>query len=144
MFSVETLFQRRSFVLWSLADPFPPDWQNTNFPYFSLSPFLRLQPLQQDFPHLHEFAHLKCVAVRCIGAEGGGWFGRTTVARLVEREREGAVRLQLLTEQCSVVRLSASLPGLVEGHVWKNGPRKANWVKWPRDVELWSKDQKNE
>ena len=80
--------------------------------------------------------------MRCIGAEGGGWFGRTTVARLVEREREGAVRLQLLTEQCSVVRLSASLPGLVEGHVWKNGPRKANWVKWPRDVELGQKIRK--
>ena len=114
------------------------------FPIFPCHPSLICSLCNRICPHLHEFAHLKCVAVRCIGAEGGGWFGRTTVARLVEREREGAVRLQLLTEQCSVVRLSASLPGLVEGHVWKNGPRKANWVKWPRDVELWSKDQKNE
>ena len=67
------------------------------FPIFPCHPSLICSLCNRICPHLHEFAHLKCVAVRCIGAEGGGWFGRTTVARLVEREREGAVRLQLLS-----------------------------------------------
>ena len=71
------------------------------------------------------------------------WGGQAFACLAKKKERKKRRRKsKVATAQWSASLLC--LPGLLEGHVWKNRPRKTNWVKWPRDVELGQKDQENE